>query len=156
MQVETPLNSIICTLWDLCNCNKKTFCNISKARIRTKFFILLYACEEGIFWAPEDSATHLRLLCFEIFMGLWLHCRNTSKRVWLLECCYTESIRELRSSLGLVEENMFLGLQPCCTDPLFKVCCRLSASLCQAGDLGMHQLKWHSSCLNVPEWLVRQ
>lgn len=33
MQVETPLNSIICTLRDLGNYNKKTFCNLSEARL---------------------------------------------------------------------------------------------------------------------------
>lgn len=33
MQVETPLNSTICTLRDLGNYNKKTFCNLCKARL---------------------------------------------------------------------------------------------------------------------------
>lgn len=86
------------------------------------------ACEEGIFSASEDSATHLCLLFLGIFTGLWLPCGNALKCLWLLEC-YTESIHEPRSSFCLVQENMFLGLQPCC---------RLSASLCQPGDLGMH------------------
>lgn len=86
MQVETPLNSTICTLRDLGNYNKKTFCNLSKARLSAgvvfssvffffpRLFLLFIVClslgffgvifvyepVKKVFFSPsEDSAIHL-------------------------------------------------------------------------------------------------
>lgn len=119
MQVETPLNSTICTLRDLGNYNKKTFCNLSKARLSAGvvfssvfffffppgcFFCLLFVWVWGFlglflcmslwrryFFHPQKIQQFTCVWFFlEVFTGWWLPCRNVSECLRLLECCTWE------------------------------------------------------------------
>lgn len=118
MQVETPLNSTICTLRDLGNYNKKTFCNLSKARLSAgvvfssgffflppQLFLLFIVCLGLVFWGvifvyepvknvffhPQKIQQFTCLWFFlEVFTGLWPSCRNILECLWLLDCCTWE------------------------------------------------------------------
>lgn len=64
MQVETPFNSIICTLWDLGNYNKKTFCNLFKARFRAGWWGFC-VCVKKVFSQPQ-KIQQLTCVCFAL------------------------------------------------------------------------------------------
>lgn len=161
MQVETPLNSIICTLRDLGNYNKKTFCNLSEARLsagvvfsggfffspwlfllfivclRGCFFFCVWACEEGIFFSVR------RFSDSPVSAFPW----DIHRIVVALQKCLGMSVvagalylRAFTSSgLGSVwfKRTHSWERSPAGQPYRFRVCCRLSASLCQPGDLGM-------------------